>query len=110
MTGVQTCASDLAGTWTVKVADGSVTVDEGDTGGDCLPDLRRGAPLGRGVAAADAADEQESGEQPAPGGPWGATPETQGGAKPFLPAQPPVELGGTASPGNDSGPWGPHRK
>jgi len=61
-------------------------------------------------AAADAANEQESGEQPAPGGPWGATPETQGGAKPFLPAQPPVELGGTASPGNDSGPWGPHRK
>ncbi len=61
-------------------------------------------------AAADAANEQESGEQPAPGGPWGATPETQGGAKPFLPAQPPVELGGTASPGSDSGPWGPHRK
>jgi putative sterol carrier protein len=26
---------DGAGTWTVKVADGSVTVDEGDTGGDC---------------------------------------------------------------------------
>jgi putative sterol carrier protein len=24
-----------AGTWTVKVADGGVTVDEGDTGGDC---------------------------------------------------------------------------
>ena len=24
-----------AGTWTVKVADGSVTVDEGNTGGDC---------------------------------------------------------------------------
>jgi putative sterol carrier protein len=24
-----------AGTWTVKVADGTVTVDEGDTGGDC---------------------------------------------------------------------------
>ena len=61
-------------------------------------------------AAADAADEQESGEQPAPGGPWGATPETQGGATPFLPAQPPVGLGGTASAGNDPGPWGPHRK
>ena len=61
-------------------------------------------------AAADAANEQESGEQPAPGGPWGATPETQGGAKPFLPAQPPVELGGSASAGNDPGPWGPHRK
>ena len=24
-----------AGTWTVKVAEGGVTVDEGDTGGDC---------------------------------------------------------------------------
>lgn len=24
-----------AGTWTVKVNDGGVTVDEGDTGGDC---------------------------------------------------------------------------
>jgi putative sterol carrier protein len=24
-----------AGTWTVKVADGGVTVDEGDSGGDC---------------------------------------------------------------------------
>jgi putative sterol carrier protein len=24
-----------AGTWTVKVADGSVTVEDGDTGGDC---------------------------------------------------------------------------
>ncbi|MET0472851.1 MAG: M48 family metallopeptidase, partial [Xanthobacteraceae bacterium] len=61
-------------------------------------------------AAADAADEQESGEQPAPGGPWGASPETQDGAKPFLPAQPPVGLGGSASAGNDPGPWGPHRK
>lgn len=26
---------DGAGTWTVKVSDGAVTVDEGDTGGDC---------------------------------------------------------------------------
>jgi putative sterol carrier protein len=24
-----------AGTWTVKVADGAVSVDEGDSGGDC---------------------------------------------------------------------------
>jgi putative sterol carrier protein len=24
-----------AGTWTVRVADGAVTVDEGDSGGDC---------------------------------------------------------------------------
>ena len=27
---------DGAGTWTVKVADGQVTVDEGDTGGECM--------------------------------------------------------------------------
>ena len=25
-----------AGTWTVKVADGSVTVDQGDSGGECM--------------------------------------------------------------------------
>ena len=28
-------AIEGAGTWTVKVAGGGVTVDEGDTGGDC---------------------------------------------------------------------------
>jgi putative sterol carrier protein len=28
-------AIDGAGTWTVKVADGGVTVDDGDSGGDC---------------------------------------------------------------------------
>ena len=28
-------AIEGAGTWTVRVADGAVTVDEGDTGGDC---------------------------------------------------------------------------
>ena len=28
-------AIDGAGTWTVRVAEGAVTVDEGDTGGDC---------------------------------------------------------------------------
>jgi putative sterol carrier protein len=26
---------DGAGTWTVRVTDGAVTVDDGDTGGDC---------------------------------------------------------------------------
>jgi heat shock protein HtpX len=57
-----------------------------------------------------AAEETESGDQPGPGGPWGAAPETQGGAKPFLPAQPPVTLGGSATPGSEAGPWGPHRK
>jgi heat shock protein HtpX len=61
-------------------------------------------------AESDAADEQESGDEPASGGPWGATPVAQGGAKPFLPSQPPVELGGSASPDSAPGPWGPHRK
>jgi heat shock protein HtpX len=59
----------------------------------------------------DAAEQrEESGDQPATGGPWGATPETEDGAKPFLPARPPVELGGSASPTIEPGPWGPHRK
>ena len=57
-----------------------------------------------------AAEATESGGQPGPGGPWGAAPETQGGAKPFLPAQPPVTLGGSATPDSEAGPWGPHRK
>ena len=59
---------------------------------------------------AAAADERESGDEPASGGPWGATPEPQGGAKPFLPSQPPVGIGGSASPDSAPGPWGPHRK
>jgi heat shock protein HtpX len=54
------------------------------------------------------------------GGPWGTTPGTTPaptedpsavqpqGARPFLPDQPPVELGGgPRNPGRD-GPWGPH--
>jgi hypothetical protein len=61
-------------------------------------------------AESNAADEGESGDEPASGGPWGAAPEPQGGAKPFLPSQPPVELGGSASPDSVPGPWGPHRK
>ena len=61
-------------------------------------------------AEANAVDERESGDEPASGGPWGAAPEPQGGAKPFLPSQPPVELGGSASPDSAPGPWGPHRK
>src|ERR1700704_3265386 len=59
----------------------------------------------------DAAEQrEESGDQPATGGPWGAPREPKGGPKPFLPSQPPVELGGSASPDSGPGPWGPHRK
>src|SRR6195256_5789051 len=62
-------------------------------------------------AEADASDERESGDQPASeGGPGGAPREPKGGPKPFLPSQPPVELGGSASPDSGPGPWGPHRK
>jgi heat shock protein HtpX len=44
-------------------------------------------------------------------GPWGHGQPQPGGAKPFLPSQPPVDLGGSSSPGSNtgSGPWGPRR-
>jgi heat shock protein HtpX len=46
-------------------------------------------------------------EQPAQPGPWGSEPAA-GGAKPFLPARPPVELGQSrAESGPATGPWGP---
>ena len=62
-------------------------------------------------AKSGAGDEQESGDEPSSdSGPWGASPEPQAGAKPFLPSQPPVELGGSASPDSAPGPWGPHRR
>ncbi len=61
--------------------------------------------------------DQEHGQQdgtdpPAQPGPWGGAQE---GEKPFLPARPPIEIGGTSSgnsdggpaPGSPPGPWGP---
>src|SRR4249920_3032477 len=39
-------------------------------------------------AESAATDEREIGDEPASGGPWGAAPEPQGGARPFLPSQP----------------------
>jgi len=56
------------------------------------------------------------------GGPWSPTgpatppsgaptPFGTGGDKPFLPSQPPVEIGGqSAQDGGQPGPWGPHRR
>jgi heat shock protein HtpX len=64
----------------------------------------------------DAAEEQGQSDQAATAGPWGDAAqapsgnEAQGGAKPFLPSQAPVELGGSASQDSGPGPWGPHRK
>jgi heat shock protein HtpX len=65
------------------------------------------------------APPQSSGEPP-PGGPWGE-PASQsgtqpspappaGGATPFLPERPPIELGGNAASDANAGtgPWGPH--
>ena len=63
---------------------------------------------------ADAGQEQAQADQPTTDGPWGHAPDAssdaQGGAKPFLPPQAPVELGGSASQDSGPGPWGPHRK
>jgi heat shock protein HtpX len=72
---------------------------------------------------AQSADGQEM-DRLAPSGPWdspqpgaeGARQPDPQGAKPFLPARPPIELGGSSGgdgggePGPLSGPWGPHRK
>jgi heat shock protein HtpX len=39
------------------------------------------------------------------------TPTQPGGDKPFLPSQPPVDVGSTSPPGQEApGPWGPHRR
>ena len=44
-------------------------------------------------------------------GPWGEAGEPpSGGDKPFLPARPPVELGGPPLAQPEPGPWGPHRQ
>jgi heat shock protein HtpX len=43
-------------------------------------------------------------------GPWDEAGVPQGGDKPFLPARPPVELGGPAPGAPEPGPWGPRRQ
>jgi heat shock protein HtpX len=56
---------------------------------------------------------EEAGGEPQPAGPWGT------GEQPSPPERPPVELGGeprasgpwgSNEPGDDGGPWGPHRR
>jgi heat shock protein HtpX len=58
----------------------------------------------------EAVEEQAQGSrQPLPEGPFGPG---SGGAKPFLPERPPIELGAPRAPAqgpsSDPGPWGPH--
>jgi len=43
-----------------------------------------------------------------PTGPQSRTHETVGGPKPFLPSEPPIELGSPDA--GEPGPWGPHRR
>ncbi len=50
--------------------------------------------------AAPAPDDESAGEPPM-GGPWGGGAQNESGGKPFLPGEPPVDVGG--------GPWGPRR-
>jgi heat shock protein HtpX len=59
------------------------------------------------LAALPEPEDASAAEGAAPGGPWGNETSGQGNQadKPFLPQQPPVELG-PLPPGNVSGPWG----
>ena len=61
-------------------------------------------------------EDDEHGERPSPTGPGvppsgPPTPFGAGGDKPFLPSQPPVEIGGQSAPDpGQPGPWGPPRR
>ncbi len=61
---------------------------------------------------ADQEAAEENRQPPAPsGGPWAGDlgDAAHDSAKPFLPARPPIELGGgTQDGGSEPGPWGPH--
>jgi heat shock protein HtpX len=61
----------------------------------------------------DEAHEDQEGQVAPAESPWGGSSEpATGGAEPFLPPRPPIDLGGGPSPaaGSDPGPWGPHGK
>ena len=58
---------------------------------------------------ADEDADRPTGPSVPPAGP--PTPFGTGGGKPFLPSQPPVEIGGQPAPGSgEAGPWGPPRR
>jgi heat shock protein HtpX len=82
-----------------------------DPGPLALPDMDGQEDEAQEQQEEQTAEQQD--QQPAPGGPWGdSTEPASGGAKPFLPSRPPIDLGGGSSPsgGSDPGPWGPHRR
>jgi len=70
-----------------------------DPGPIALPDLQQGDDRG----------EEASQDEAAPAGPWGSPGEHPSGDKPFLPPQPPIELGGQAAGPIIPGPWGPRK-
>jgi heat shock protein HtpX len=53
--------------------------------------------------------DDQNDDRLAPTEPAGRPGDT-GGAKPFLPPRPPIELGGDSPSGGEPGPWGPHRQ
>ena len=54
------------------------------------------------------AQNRETADPLDPTGPQSRTHETVGGPKPFLPSEPPIELGSPEA--GEPGPWGPHRR
>jgi len=54
------------------------------------------------------AQNRETADPLDPPGPQSRTHETVGGPKPFLPSEPPIELGSPEA--GEPGPWGPHRR
>ena len=57
----------------------------------------------------DSEESQQRSEFPPVPGREAPTPASAGGGKPFLPGQPPVQIGGEPPPtAGDPGPWGPH--
>ncbi len=70
---------------------------------DALVKFAGGHDPGPLAIAAPVHDEEAVNEPPA-GGPWGGGDQNESGGKPFLPGEPPVDLGGGAG-----GPWGPRR-
>jgi len=57
-----------------------------------------------GPLAVEAPEQPEESQLPSPDGPWGREEQSARNEKPFLPGEPPVDLGGGAD-----GPWGPRR-
>jgi len=56
------------------------------------------------LAIAGPAPREDAGNEPPADGPWSSGEQNESGGKPFLPGEPPINIGGGAG-----GPWGPRR-